>query len=132
MTSAPQSIHPIAEPVRKPVRVQRRRTKGWKMPENTVSVTRPGKWGNPYYPGCGHGYGGFDAKGDMICADVSDPRVQVKWFGWKMEELQQHFPDEFESYIAPLRGKNLACWCKLGDACHADVLLELANTGQPK
>jgi hypothetical protein len=26
-----------------------------------------------------------------------------------------------------LRGKNLACWCKLGTACHADVLLELAN-----
>lgn len=27
-----------------------------------------------------------------------------------------------------LRGKNLACWCKCGDPCHADVLLELANS----
>jgi hypothetical protein len=26
-----------------------------------------------------------------------------------------------------LRGKNLACWCKPGEPCHADVLLELAN-----
>lgn len=26
-----------------------------------------------------------------------------------------------------LRGKNLACWCKRDEPCHADVLLELAN-----
>jgi hypothetical protein len=32
-----------------------------------------------------------------------------------------------EKYLAPLRGKNLACWCKLDQPCHADVLLWLAN-----
>jgi hypothetical protein len=32
--------------------------------------------------------------------------------------------------IAPLRGKNLACWCALDQPCHADVLLELANSGE--
>ena len=32
----------------KPVRIQRQRAKGWKMPPNTVSVTRPGKFGNPF------------------------------------------------------------------------------------
>jgi hypothetical protein len=26
-----------------------------------------------------------------------------------------------------LANKNLACWCKPGEPCHADVLLELAN-----
>jgi hypothetical protein len=26
-----------------------------------------------------------------------------------------------------LRGCNLACWCPIGEPCHADVLLELAN-----
>jgi hypothetical protein len=26
-----------------------------------------------------------------------------------------------------LRGRDLACWCKPGEPCHADVLLELAN-----
>jgi len=29
--------------------------------------------------------------------------------------------------LSELRGKNLACWCKPGEACHADVLLALAN-----
>jgi hypothetical protein len=31
-----------------PVRVQLRRTKGWRMPPNTVKVTRPGLFGNPF------------------------------------------------------------------------------------
>jgi hypothetical protein len=26
-----------------------------------------------------------------------------------------------------LRGFNLACYCELADACHADVLLAIAN-----
>ncbi|MGE3840071.1 MAG: DUF4326 domain-containing protein [Vicinamibacterales bacterium] len=32
----------------KPQRIQRKRSKGWKMPENTVYVGRPTKWGNPW------------------------------------------------------------------------------------
>ena len=28
---------------------------------------------------------------------------------------------------AELRGRNLACWCKQGEPCHADVLLRVAN-----
>jgi hypothetical protein len=29
--------------------------------------------------------------------------------------------------LKSLRGLNLACWCKIDEPCHADVLLELAN-----
>ena len=29
-----------------------------------------------------------------------------------------------------LRGKNLACWCAADQPCHADVLLEIANTAE--
>ena len=32
----------------RPIRIQLRRTKGWRMPENTVRVARPTKWGNPF------------------------------------------------------------------------------------
>lgn len=31
-----------------PVRIQRKRTKGWRMPEGAVYVGRPTKWGNPF------------------------------------------------------------------------------------
>jgi len=30
-------------------------------------------------------------------------------------------------HLRELRGKNLACWCKAGTPCHADILLRLAN-----
>ena len=34
---------------------------------------------------------------------------------------------DVDTWLAPLRGRDLACWCPVGDPCHADVLLELAN-----
>jgi len=30
-------------------RIQRKRTKRWKMPKNTIYVGRPSKWGNPFF-----------------------------------------------------------------------------------
>jgi hypothetical protein len=36
----------IGEDFVMPKRIQRKRTKGWRMPPNTVSVTRPGPFGN--------------------------------------------------------------------------------------
>jgi hypothetical protein len=29
-------------------RIQRKRTKGWRMPEGAVYVGRPSRWGNPF------------------------------------------------------------------------------------
>lgn len=29
--------------------------------------------------------------------------------------------------LEPLRGHDLACWCKPGEPCHADALIDLAN-----
>jgi hypothetical protein len=31
-----------------PKRIQRKRIKGWRMPENAVYVGRPTRWGNPF------------------------------------------------------------------------------------
>lgn len=32
--------------------------------------------------------------------------------------------------IKELRGRDLACWCSLDELCHADVLLDVANSPQ--
>ena len=95
-----------------PVRVQLRLTKGWRMPPNTVSVARPGRWGNYYR------IGGpvFREKG---FGKVKDAAEAVELF---RRLCAPHMTD-----IAQIRGKNLACWCEIGEPCHADVLLELAN-----
>ena len=89
-------------------RIQLRRTKGWRMPHNTVNVARPRTWGNPYHVG---------RDGDAVEC--------VRKFRHHVEVLATTLAGQLN--LAEIRGKNLACWCKLGDPCHADVLLELAN-----
>jgi hypothetical protein len=71
-----------------PQRIQRQRRKGWRMQANTVSVTRPGRWGNRYYPGSGNSRGFFDADMRMTEYDVRDPRVQVMWFREWLTDLR--------------------------------------------
>lgn len=121
----------------RPVRIQRKRTKGWKMPENTVYVGRPTKWGNPWTI---EGY--YDA-GYSGSADVARKASVDEYRAWLTQTRSRwsgHVPDTHVRYldgvIVPmdlaalrqaLRGKNLACWCPLDQPCHADVLLELAN-----
>lgn len=52
------------------------------------------------------------------------------WFPVPLPWPKGKIPKQFttvEDVVRELRGKNLACWCKPGEPCHADVLLEIAN-----
>lgn len=95
-----------------PIRIQRHRTKGWRMPEGAIYVGRPTKWGNPYQQ-----------------HDVCSPDQVVAMFTWYAKRRAEREPN----WLDPLRGHDLACWCPLVDdqgnpvPCHADVLLGLAN-----
>lgn len=110
-----------------PIRIQRKRIKGWRMPLNTVSVTRPGKYGNPYYPGCGLGFGGFDEAMQPVHWRLETPADAVRHFREYMRLMKRDEPQRFEELVAPLRGKNVACFCRADEPCHGDVWLELAN-----
>ena len=56
----------------------------------------------------------------------------VMLFREATDDVARHLSDEaFEKELAPLRGRDLACWCPLDAPCHADVLLELANAPRP-
>lgn len=48
-----------------PIRVQLRRTKGWRMPPNTIRVCRPTKWGNPFKVECLNGVWMVSLLGDQ-------------------------------------------------------------------
>lgn len=78
------------------------------MPEGAVYVGRPGLFGNR-----------FRISDQMTC-DLSVAAFR-EWINApnqaKLRAEAVHF----------LRGKDLACWCRLDRACHADVLLEIAN-----
>ena len=94
---------------REPKRIQLRRTKGWRLPDNAVVVSRPTKWGNPFRIGV---HGTREECVRQFCKFIisDDP---------KAESLRRALPE--------LRGRDLACWCPPGP-CHADVLIEMANS----
>jgi hypothetical protein len=95
-----------------PERIQQKRTKGWRKPENTVSVARPHKYGNPL------------KRGDLwIGVPLRTNSELVAAYRW----LWENNPAYAAEARAELRGKNLMCFCPLDQPCHADVLLELAN-----
>jgi hypothetical protein len=127
-----------------PVRIQRRRTKGWRAPEGAVYVGRGSKWGNP-------------------CTQVRMPALDGS--EWEHEGRLGKTSGQHHAYVHPdktitshlvqdatreqavamyrcfigqrpslaeaarteLAGRDLMCWCPLDEPCHADVLLELAR-----
>ena len=92
-------------------RIQRRRTRGWRMPPGAVYVGRPTKWGNPFPVG--------EPGEDGLPMDRSETVARYRRYIGTRSDLD---PRE-------LRGKDLVCWCPLEEPCHADVLLQRANTG---
>lgn len=96
-----------------PQRIQRRRTKGFRLPEGTICVSRPSKWGNPYRVGKNTGL----------------PLEQAldRYRHWLFGQIAGGKLD-----LDDLRGaKFLACWCPLGRPCHVDVLLEALGKEVP-
>jgi hypothetical protein len=94
------------------------------MPENTVYVGRPSRWGNWFKVGSTD-WIPVDESGVWSKEPHSPLTIEqtVECFGYSARRIAREFPGHFE----PLAGKDLACWCPLDKPCHADVLLELAN-----
>ena len=103
---------------RSPLRIQRKRAKGWQMPEGAVYVGRPSRWANPF------------AIGQLIHPLDIDPSGKRA----TREQVLALYPlvaaDEMRkdpTWLTDLRGRDLACWCPLDIPCHADLLLRWAN-----
>lgn len=75
------------------------------MPPSAVYVGCPTRWGNPF-PISEHGR--VEAVAHYRAALLADPALLA-------------------AARTVLGGRDLACWCPPGVACHADVLLDLTN-----
>lgn len=128
-----------------PQRITLSRAKGWRKPEGTIIVSRPSIWGNPW------GFGDpatLSALGGVynVAAMTQDEAVETYRSWLQGRKPSYKLPDclnEAGVYLVKdhlharrqlihanlhtLRGHDLACWCKQGTPCHADVLLEIAN-----
>ncbi len=104
-----------------PDRVQRRRTKGWRMPQGVVYVGRGSRWGNPFVVGV-----------DGSAIECMKLYVGLFYGMLCISKRREHVADQERvakalQGIAALKGKPLACWCRADRLCHADVLLHIAN-----
>lgn len=81
-----------------------------RVPEGAVKVTRPGRWGNPHPIG----------KPCKFCGGAVHDRLE------SIARFRQEV--DAEAVRRELKGKDLACWCRPDEPCHADVLLEIANS----
>lgn len=115
-----------------PQRIQLSRRAGFRLDETSrllnglpaKRVTRPGRWGNPFSiadtaKDYGLEYGAAQAKAVDLCA---------QWLRGRLDPALSPGPAPSQGEIRKeLAGYNLACWCKAGTPCHADVLIEMAN-----
>lgn len=115
-----------------PIRIQRKRTKGFKLPIGTICVTRGTKYGNPFR---------VVKIGKEWFVKCSDSQKQAYIlidncrFAYQLKS--EAVTDSIKCYkiwinyikldLTTLRGHNLACWCALSDNCHADYLLSESN-----
>lgn len=115
-----------------PVRIQLQRTKGWRLPPNTVNVARPGRWGNPFSVELVGRERAISAFRDLCLGMFSGPAFkdltdeQFNALYASVERFRKGHGGQVDVRYS-LAGVNVACWCRLDEACHGDVLLELAN-----
>jgi hypothetical protein len=102
------------------------------MPAGAVYVGRGSRYGNPWrVVKSGRftldGAPAWSGRGDW---EINYPVVRDR------SEAAQRACDCFRAWLqtpagqielAPLRGRDLVCWCPLDQPCHADVLIEIAN-----
>jgi len=113
-----------------PERIQLRRTKGWRKPEGAIVVSRPSKWGNVFKVGDPSPWGEHEPMTRAAAVEAYRYLISsagtILWgsdvFGWEAN------PEIVTAAREELRGHDLACWCPLDQPCHADVLLEIANS----
>lgn len=94
----------------------------------SVALYRAWLTGGPVTPGplAGSTEGGALEFTDGSSATMSEHIMGIARFASVVAADSPVIPVERPS-LDELRGRDLGCWCRLDVACHADVLLDLAN-----
>ncbi len=115
-----------------PRRIQRMRTKDWRMPPWAIYVGRPSRWRNPFriertgVIEMKAGDGAFKPLVTWTKPTLPEDRAQLvalfrEWLALPGQDALR------QAIRAELAGHDLACWCPIDQPCHADILLEIAN-----
>jgi hypothetical protein len=99
-------------PLNSPKGIQLRRTRGYRKPPDAIVVSRPFHWGNPFRVG-----------DPGVPNQATAVRLFEEWLLYSNDSRAQWMPNNLHL----LRGRDLACWCRLDEPCHRNVLLCPAN-----
>lgn len=87
------------------------------VPEGALFIARPGKWGNP------HRVGPAPCR---TCGDAVHDRGEAIAL-YRDDLLNGRLPYSVADVREKMAGRDLACWCAEGEACHGDELLRIAS-----
>jgi hypothetical protein len=122
-----------------PTRIGLQRRKGYRLQEASqaangvpaIKVDRSTRWGNPFLVESLGREAAIDAFRRLVTGKMSEAELRKHSGlgpGWEERRTElRRAGAAIRAGLPELRGNNLACWCKENEACHADVLLELAN-----
>lgn len=87
-------------------------------------IARPSRWGNPFTIEATAATYGLD----RVTAQSKAVDLYAQWLIGALDaSLSPGPPPTLATIVEALGGHNLACWCRPGTPCHADVLLAIAN-----
>lgn len=109
------------------------------MPTGAISITRPGKWGNPVKLVNGSIYINASYRRKLIdpwvyynqgnIDDVLHLYSLIVLGTQFVDRDLQYWSDKFkENDLNELIGHDLACFCSPSQKCHADVLIEICKS----
>lgn len=128
-------------------RITLSRAKGWRLPDNTIIVDRRGFWGNPYKvierdrqwavvlaipataaPEQSEAIREAVKRAGLTLAPMIaryDTRVEA--LSLSLDLFETYAKIYLRPYLPQLDGRDLACWCKAADPCHAQILIRLCK-----
>lgn len=111
-----------------PTRIQRSRKIGFRLPPNTICISRGTKFGNPFTVS---EYGRGSAIANF--KECLQYPHMVYYFFEELEATVQYLRFKWMSENIHLirNADHIACFCGLDEACHGDTLIEFSNFGNP-
>jgi hypothetical protein len=94
-----------------PRRFRLSRKKGARKPAGAIVISRPSKWGNPHKIG-------------RLTREQAIAAYKRDLYAGKLRFTLADVKRE-------LKGRDIACWCRLEDACPGDLLMAIANRRRP-
>lgn len=110
-------------------RIQRSRAAGSRLADNTLCVSRPSIWGNPWIgPDAVEAYREFceQVVSGVLCVSTIEASLNVqRKFDKPINEWKALRGEIFEFVSHP--PQHVACWCPLNQPCHGNVIAALPH-----